>query len=47
MTLRDGTQAPLEGKGGDLGRDYWVFSQPLALEEVASVTIAGETFPVE
>ena len=47
VTLRDGTQAPLEGKGGDLGRDYWVFSQPLALEEVASVTIAGETFPVE
>ena len=47
VTFRDGTQAPLEGKGGDLGRDYWIFTQPLALEEVASVTIAGETFPVE
>ena len=47
VTFRDGTQAPLEGKGGDLGRDYWIFTQPLALEEVASITIAGETFPVE
>ena len=32
---------------GGQGRDYWVFTQPLELEEVASVTIAGETFPVE
>lgn len=38
---------PLEVKGGGQGRDYWVFTQPLELEEVASVTIAGETFPVE
>lgn len=50
VTLRDGTQAALEAQGGvaveGASRDFWVFAQPVELADIASVTIAGETFPI-
>ena len=49
-TLRDGAQAALEAQGGapteGASRDFWVFAQPVELEDIASITIAGETFPI-
>ena len=51
VTLRDGTQAGLEVKGGsgnpDYSYDFWLFTEPVELDDISSVTIAGETFPVE
>ena len=50
VTLRDGAQAALEAQGGapteGASRDFWVFAQPVELADIASITIAGETFPI-
>lgn len=54
LERKDGTQVPLRLQIGcsetaedqDLHYDFWSFDEPVELEDIASVTIAGETFPV-
>ena len=50
VTLCNGQQAGLGMTGGSGGQDgcydFWLFTQPVELEDIASLTIAGETFPV-
>ena len=55
LTRRDGVQVPLRLQIGGaaiaddpgLRYDFWVFDQPVELEDISSVTVRGETFPVE
>lgn len=54
LTRKDGVQVPLRLQIGGaaiaddpgLRYNFWVFAQPVELEDIASVTIAGETFPI-
>lgn len=50
VTLRGGERAGLGMTGGSGGQDgcydFWLFTQPVELEDIASLTIAGETFPL-
>lgn len=54
LERKDGTQVPLRLQIGcsettedqDLHYDFWSFDEPVELEDIASVTIGGETFPL-
>ena len=53
VTRKDGTQAALEMKMGSAGGadgldaySLWLFTQPVELDDIASITIRGETIPL-
>lgn len=55
LERKDGTQVPLRLQIGcsettedqDLHYDFWSFDEPVELEDIASVTIGGEIFPLK
>ena len=54
LTRKDGTQVPLRiqiggaaiGEDAGLRYDFWSFDEPVELDDIASITIRGETIPL-